>query len=110
MVGHDMNDKPSAVIIPFPHTQHACPSGAPQRKDGSADRLPRALAALEAALSHQREAVAQWQASLGELRDSMATLSGSADRYQHSLTQLGTQAAELAHANRALQRTRNDAP
>jgi len=97
-----MADKISADIIAFPAT--------PQPADASAGRLPQALAALEAALSLQREAVAHWQATLGELRDSMATLSGSANRYQLSLTQLGTQVAGLANANRTLKRTLNDAP
>ncbi|HEY2132799.1 MAG TPA: hypothetical protein VGH36_07475 [Acetobacteraceae bacterium] len=96
-----MNDKPSARIIAFP-----C---APEPADASADRLPRALAALEVALSLQREALARWQATFGELRGSMATVSGSADRCQDSLAQLGTLVVGLDHANRALTITLDDA-
>jgi hypothetical protein len=99
---HKMDHKISADIIAFP--------GTPQPAEASAGRLPRALAALEAALAQQREAVAQWQASLGELRGSMAVLSGSVGRYQDSLTQLGTRVAGLEHANRRLLGTLNAAP
>lgn len=97
-----MDHKISADIIAFP--------GTPQPANASAGRLPRALAALEAALAQQREAVVQWQASLGELRGSMAILSGSVGRYQDSLTQLGTRVAGLEHANRRLLGTLNAAP
>jgi hypothetical protein len=69
----------SAEIIPFPTRAAETP----------AERLRRALAALDDALDHQRGAIADWRFSLATLQHSVDGLGGSLDAYHHSLGALG---------------------
>jgi hypothetical protein len=79
----------TAEIIPFPTRQVAPPVESPH------ERLTRALAKLNAALTEQRHAVAAWRGALGELKTTAAGLGESLQRYQHSLGALGDGVAAL---------------
>ena len=67
----------SAEVIPFP-----------ARPAADAERLRRALAALDRALSDQRQAVSTWRGALGDLREAMAGLGGRVATYQGELGKL----------------------
>ena len=71
----------SATIIPFPRSSQATPID-PQ------ERLRRALAGLDEALTIQREAVADWRYALGNLRDSVRGLGSSLQTYNAQLCRL----------------------
>jgi ABC-type transporter Mla subunit MlaD len=89
----------SAEIIPFRAAQTAQPSPAVPGPalPGSAgeDRLQRALAALDAAVTGQRAAVAEWRRSLEQLGATMNGLGASLGRYRDSLTKLERQVDAL---------------
>lgn len=84
----------SAEIIPFPVPHAAGPSPAVPSPAGE-DRLQRALAALDAAVTGQRAAVAEWRRSLEQLGATMNGLGVSLQRYRGSLTQLEEQVGAL---------------
>jgi ABC-type transporter Mla subunit MlaD len=89
----------SAEIIPFPLRRAPPPGG-----DGQ-ERLRRALLALDAAVTGQRNAVATWRRALADLGTVMAGLGESMQRYRGSLDRLGGGVATL-HAQAAqLERT-----
>jgi ABC-type transporter Mla subunit MlaD len=99
----------SAEIIPFPTAQAAQPSLAPPRaatpapviasratpRSAGEDRLQRALEALDAAVTGQRAAVAEWRRSLEQLGTTMNGLGTSLGRYRDSLTNLEGQVESL---------------
>jgi ABC-type transporter Mla subunit MlaD len=107
----------SAEIIPFRNAPAARPSrAAPGRaKSGPAtprpamptvageDRLQRALAALDAAVTGQRAAVAEWRRSLEQLGTTMKGLGTSLGRYRDSLTHLEGKVGSLNHQAAALE-------
>ena len=74
----------SAVIIAFP-----APVISPQ------ERLARALAKLDAALTEQREAVKRWRDNMAELRDTMSQLGDSVQTLNGSLATLGERNAAV---------------
>lgn len=84
---------PSADILLFPQRAPAEPT--PE------ERLRNALAALDAALEEQREAVAEFQSHLGELGGAVAGLENSLRKYACQLTT--TQADVLAAQDGARQ-------
>jgi ABC-type transporter Mla subunit MlaD len=84
----------SAEIIRFPVPQAAQPSPAVPSQAGE-DRLQRALAALDAAVTGQREAIAEWRRSLQQLGTTMNGLGASLGRYRDSLTHLEGQVGSL---------------
>ena len=61
------------------------------------DRLQRALAALDAAVTGQRAAVAEWRQSLEQLGSTMKGLGISLGQYRDSLTDLEGQVGSLNH-------------
>ncbi|MGA3397740.1 MAG: hypothetical protein ABSC95_00865 [Acetobacteraceae bacterium] len=84
----------SAEIIPFPMPSAAGPNLAVPSPAGE-DRLQRALAALDAAVTGQRAAVAEWRRSLAQLGATMNGLGASLGRYRDSLTHLEGQVGSL---------------
>lgn len=84
----------SAEIIPFPVPQASHPGQAAPDPTGE-ERLRRALAALDAAVTGQRAAVAEWRRSLQQLGASMNGLGASLGRYRDSLTSLESQVGTL---------------
>jgi hypothetical protein len=80
----------TAQIIRFPTRAAApTPSADPQ------ERLARALAALDAALTEQRIAMGGWRDSLDQLRRTTNGLGLSMQRYQRTLGKLGDDVAAL---------------
>ena len=79
-----MEPQQSADIIPFPGRPPAAPTAEPP-----AERLRRALAALDAALARQRGAVADWRFTLEALNTSVLGLGTSLQDYHASLASLG---------------------
>jgi hypothetical protein len=88
----------SADIIAFPTAPRA---PAPQGEDG-AERLRRALVALDVALQGQRGAVAGWRSAIADLRDSMGSLGSSVQRYRSALDVLGGRVETLGDTARRL--------
>ncbi len=78
----------SAEIIPFP-------ARAQEASAATAERLNRALAALDRALSDQRAAVSTWRGALGDLREAMAGLGGRVETYRGELGKLANGVAGL---------------
>jgi hypothetical protein len=75
----------SAEIVPFPvHRAEAAPA------ETGAERLARALLALDAALAAQRDSIAAWRASLAELKTTVAGLGQGLRQYGGSLETLHT--------------------
>jgi predicted trehalose synthase len=92
----------SAVIIPFP--SRAPGNTAPEDPaPGNADRLTRALTALDAALAEQRAATTAWRESLATLRGSTHALGTSLRRYHADLQTLETDVGALNTQSRALE-------
>lgn len=60
-----------------------------------AERLRRALAALDDALLQQRQAVAEWRGSLGALRGSVGELGQSLHGYTNALAALNSRVSAL---------------
>lgn len=113
----------SAEIIPFPIPQAALPSlpvlgPVPPNPNetnpalrsptgpgvSGEERLRRALAALDAAVTGQRAAVAEWRQSLEQLGTTMSGLGTSVGRYRDSLTNLEGQVGSLNRQAVALER------
>ena len=101
---------PSAQIIPFPA------KAGPRAKVDSRlhdapdpqERLARALASLDRALSEQRAAMSGWRESLGELRKATTGLGLSMQRYHRTLGKLGTDVSELHAEALRLERWADD--
>ena len=97
----------TAQIIPFPQRRP------PVQRDGT-DRLQRAIAALEMAISNQRVAVAAWRSGLADLSkvvsglgDGLQSCRGSLDGLAVRVDSLRAQAVQLertADAARAVAR------
>ena len=81
---HGQAREGSAEVIPFP-----------ARPAADAERLRRALAALDRALSDQRQAVSTWRGALGDLREAMAGLGGRVETYRGELGKLANGVAGL---------------
>ena len=95
-----MSERQSATIIAFPR-----PKAAPANYatgDGP-ERLRRALAALELALSEQRTAVATWRANLDALRGSVRGLGASLGAYQSRLAALAEDVGGLHQEARRME-------
>ena len=75
--GQEQAQGGSAEVIPFP-----------ARPAADAERLRRALAALDRAIADQRQAVSTWRDALGDLRTAMAGLGGRVATYQGELGKL----------------------
>lgn len=84
----------SAEIIAFPTPQPAQPVPTVSNSPGE-ERLQRALAALDAAVTGQRAAVAEWRRSLAQLGTTMSGLGASLERYRGSLANLENQVGTL---------------
>lgn len=84
----------SAEIIPFPAPPTALPNPTVPSADGE-ERLQRALAALNAAVTGQQAAVAEWRRSLEQLGATMSGLGTSLGRYRDSLSNLRDQVGTL---------------
>ena len=97
-----MSDRSSATIIPFP-TRAATAEEATKR-------LRTALAALDAAVRHQRAAVADWQSAIGDLRSTMSTLGTSLHHYHAPIGALGANVETLADTARRLQAAADPRP
>lgn len=91
-----MSTHATAEIIPFPArtTAQGSAAGSPVGNDAQ-ERLARALASLDAALSEQRIAMSGWRESLDHLRKATTGLGLSMQRYHRTLGKLGTDVAEL---------------
>jgi len=101
-----MTERQSANIIPFPTPGRLIPVEA--SGDAAADtdpgaRLRIALAALDAALDAQRNAVADWRTALNALRGSMGSLGRSLHGYQDSLGSLGSRVEALGATAREME-------
>lgn len=81
-------ERPTATVIPFPVRDKPA-EATPE------DRLTRALASLNAAMSDQRAAVAAWRSVLGELKATTSGLDESLHRYRANLRALGTSVSSL---------------
>jgi hypothetical protein len=90
-----------AIILPFP-ARAASRRSPPVRPDE--DRLTRALASLDAALTEQRQAVAAWRDSLHALRQTTEGLGSSLRRYDGVLGTLNDRVAGLNTQARQLER------
>jgi hypothetical protein len=84
----------SAEIIPFRIPQAGQPTRVVPTSAGE-DRLQRALASLDAAVTGQRTAVAEWRRSLEQLGTTMNGLGVSLGRYRDNLTHLEGQVGAL---------------
>ena len=73
------------------------------------ERLQRALAALDAAVTGQRAAVAEWRQSLEQLGTTMKGLGASLGQYRESLTHLEGQVGSLNRQAVALEQLANQA-
>ena len=90
----------SAAIIAFPRRLMVPSPGVTQGGETPQQRLARALASLDAALSQQRAVVAQWRDSVAQLQTSMSGLGQSLHRYRDRLATLSGEVAVMnAQAN-----------
>ncbi len=85
----------SAEIIPFPAPPPTAPAKPKVSAPGGEERLQRALAALNAAVTGQQAAVAEWRRSLEQLGATMSGLGTSLGRYRDSLSDLEDQVGSL---------------
>lgn len=83
----------SATVLAFPRC------GAADRR-----RLLRALAALQAALAEQRQAVAAWRAATDELGRALAGLERRLGAQARALDRVADEAGHLGAASRRLER------
>lgn len=97
-------DERTAEIIPFPIRPGARTAG-----NDAQERLARALASLDTALSEQRSAMAGWRESLDHLRKATTGLGLSMQRYHRTLGKLGTDVADLHAQAVRLERWADDA-
>ena len=95
-----MSERLSAEIIAFP-ARPGRAAAAPVAQDPS-ERLRKALAALDAAVTVQRDAVADWRTALEGLRGSMGALGQSVRGYHDSLGRLGAKVETLGETARGL--------
>jgi hypothetical protein len=93
----------SAEIIPFPVRR------LPPATDSGQERLRRALAALDAAVAGQRDAVAAWRGALANLTMVVSGLGESMQRYRGSLDMLDSRVVRLHAQAVQLERTANTA-
>lgn len=90
-----VSERASAEIIAFPRAAVATAAPGPEGVEDPQIRLREALAALNAALAVQRDAVASWRGAIGELSKTMQGLSRSLRRCQDGLDGVGeSQAAD----------------
>ncbi len=101
--GGSDDGKTTAEVILFP-TRSSVPA-----PTGTAEqRLTRALASLDAALSEQRSAMAGWRESLDHLRKATTGLGLSMQRYQRTLGKLGADVSDLHAQALRLERWADD--
>lgn len=111
-----MSATATAQIIPFPVKSDPSsavgvrsePSTPPNRTEAQ-ERLARALASLDSALSEQRDAMSGWRESLDHLRKATTGLGLSMQRYHRTLGKLGTDVADLHAKSVQLERWADDA-
>lgn len=92
-----MSERESTNVIPFPVPVR------PTQAEDPGLRLAAAMAALDAALEAQRNAVADWRTALQELRGTMGALGQSLNGYQDSLGTLSGQVEALGASARELE-------
>ena len=85
--------------MPLPHTAEIIPFPV-RTPETPADRLHRALAALDDALNRQRSAVADWRFSLAALHTGVQGLGASLGTYHDSLGSLGRRVDTLHRSMR----------
>ncbi len=87
----------TAQVIPFPSRAPVAPAAVQPATttNDPADRLARALASLDAALTEQRAAMAGWRESLDQLRKTTNGLGLNMQRYHRTLGKLGEDVAGL---------------
>ncbi len=85
-----MSSSVGAEIIPFPVRQPMGLAGSDPQ-----ERLRKALAALDTAMTEQKAAMAGWRDSLDQLKKSTQGLGLSMQRYRGSLDKLGADVAGL---------------
>ena len=85
-----MQSPATAQIIPFPIRPDRQAAG-----NDAQERLARALASLDAALTEQRSAMVGWRESLEHLRKATTGLGLSMQRYHRTLGKLGADVANL---------------
>ncbi len=85
-----MSSLVGAEIIPFPVRQPMGLAGSDPQ-----ERLRKALAALDTAMTEQKAAMAGWRDSLDQLKKSTQGLGLSMQRYRGSLDKLGADVADL---------------
>ena len=103
----DNAGKASAQIIPFP-AKAAAPGKADPRAQDPQERLTRALASLDSALSEQRAAMSGWRESLDHLRKATTGLGLSMQRYHRTLGKLGADVSDLHAEALRLERWADD--
>ena len=96
-----------AQVIPFPRRGDP-PAGVANMAagigpDAAGERLRRALAALDAAVERQREAVQQWRSALGSLRGNVRELHTSLQEYGATLGSLRGQVDAVGATVRGLE-------
>ena len=97
-----MTQPHSAQIIPFP-ARAAGPAAEPAPPSAPSERLANALAALDAALARQKQAVADWRGAVGNLQSSIGKLGGSLNAYRETLGTVGIHFAQLNAEARKLE-------
>jgi len=99
-----------ARIIPFPVKATARAKADPraQPTPDPQERLARALASLDSALSDQRAAMSGWRESLDHLRKATNGLGLSMQRYHRTLGKLGSDVSELHAEALRLERWADD--
>lgn len=95
--------KTTAQVILFPTR-----SSVPPPTGTAEQRLTRALASLDAALSEQRTAMVGWRESLDHLRKATTGLGLSMQRYQRTLGKLGADVSDLHAQALRLERWADD--
>jgi hypothetical protein len=102
-----MTPNRGAQVIPFPCRDDP-PAGVENmaagiRPDAAGEHLRRALAALDAAVERQREAVQQWRSALGSLRGNVQDLHASLQEYGATLGSLRGQVDAVGATARGLE-------
>lgn len=92
----------SASIIPFPARNARL---APADTEDPRLRLANALAALDAAVTRQRQAIADWRGAVGALQASVGGLGSSLHAYRDTLGALHQRVSDLNAQARALEAT-----
>ncbi len=101
-------DNGNATVIPFPRSPGLAPapraSAAPEAAAAAMTRLAAALAALDAALTRQQDAVVDWRRTLGMLGVGVGNLQQSLLAYHARLAELGARVDTLHASARRLER------